>query len=236
MLQLPYRDHARHMAHPLSSSGSVSLAPRHAIIYVLRPIPGGMRSSEGGVHLLLLTLGDMGCVASCAVSAIGAWLGNGRGAGVPGCRAADGGMCGRSSVHLYSSKWMADILGISMNTTSSSTLMHQVLRLRVRRRRKFIESISYYAAHSTFACLSLTLWNIREKRLATTGCVFDKILDNRETRPLTNASDVIQLTWRKPISTTSLCEESAIEGQTFPLNVLYQSLDLDLNFSAAAAV
>ena len=142
MLKLPHMDHARHMTLPLSSAGGVSRAPRHADMQVLRPIPGGRRSSEGGVHLLLPPLDALVCVSSCDVLVIGSWLGAGHGAGVPGCRASGGGMCRRSSVRMSRSKRRTDILGRLVSTTSSLTLMHQVLRSRVGRRRKCIGDIS----------------------------------------------------------------------------------------------
>ena len=63
------------------------------------------------------------------------------------------------------------MLGISMSPASSSTLIHQVLRLRVRRLSKFIGSTSYSAAHSNLACLSLVLWRIKERRSSMRGCV-----------------------------------------------------------------
>ena len=58
---------------------------------------------------------------------------------------------------MSSSKRRADMLGRLVLTASSLTLMHQVLRLRVGRRRKYIGGISYSYAQSTLACLSLAL-------------------------------------------------------------------------------
>ena len=135
-LQLPHRDHARHMILLLSSTGSVSLAPRHAAMQVLRSIPGRNRRSAGGVHLLLLPLGAHGWVVSGAV--LGAWIGVVCCVGMLGCRVAGGGMCGRSSARLSRSKRRADMLGRLISTASSSTMMHHMLRSRVRRRRKCI--------------------------------------------------------------------------------------------------
>ena len=184
---------------PLSSAVSVSRAPRHAAMQVLRPIPGGRRSSEGGLHLILPPLGALGWVVSCAVTALGAWFGAGRGAGVPGCRASRGGMCGRSSMRLSRLKRREAMLGILISPTSSSTLMQQVLRSRVRRRRKCIESIYYSYAQSTLARLSPTLWHIMEKRSATRVCVSDHSVANRDARPSATSSAVTQPMWRRPL-------------------------------------
>ena len=135
-------DHARHMTIPFSRASGVSQAPRDADMQVLGPITGGRRSSDGGVHLLLPPLDALVCVSSCDVLVIGSWLGAGHGAGVPGCRASSGGMCRRSSVRMSRSKRRTDILGRLVSTASSLTLMHQVLRSRVGRRRKCIGGIS----------------------------------------------------------------------------------------------
>ena len=108
---MPHRDHSRHMVLPLSSAGSVSPAPIHAAMYVLSPIPGGRRRYVGGVHLILPSLGALGCVVSCDVPALGVWLGAGYVAGMMGCRADVGGICGQSSVRLYRLKRRAGMLG-----------------------------------------------------------------------------------------------------------------------------
>ena len=92
MLQLLHRDHARYMTLPLSSAGSVSPAPIHADMRILRPIPGVGRSYVGGVHLLLPPLSALGLVVCFSVTALGAWLVSGRDAGMPGCRASGEGM------------------------------------------------------------------------------------------------------------------------------------------------
>ena len=92
MLQLLRRDHDRHMTIPLSRYGSVSLAPIYAAMQILMPIPGGRRILVGGVNLFLPHLGALSCVTDYAVPAIDTWLGDGRGMGVPGFRAAGGGI------------------------------------------------------------------------------------------------------------------------------------------------
>ena len=43
--------------------------PIHAAMQVPSPIPGGRRSSAGGVHLILTPLGALGWVVGCAVVA-----------------------------------------------------------------------------------------------------------------------------------------------------------------------
>ena len=98
MLQLPHRDHRRHIMIMLSSYGSVSPAPRHDSMQVMRPITGVRRSSEGGAQLLLIPLVALGFVADCSIPDLEAWLVTGDGMGIPGCRAANGGIFRRSSV------------------------------------------------------------------------------------------------------------------------------------------
>ena len=220
MLQLTHRDHTRHITLPLSRSGSVSTEPRHASMQVLRPIPGCRRSFAGSVHLILTPLGDLGWVIGCTVAALGACFGAGCGADVPGCRDSDGGMCGRSSVRMSSSKLRGDMLWKSMSPAYYYTLMHQVLKLRVRRRRKFIRIIFYSAAQSTLACLSLALWRIRDRRSTTRSCVSNHSIASRETSTLATASAVTQLTWNETLSFASRWADSAIEGRTLHLNAL----------------
>ena len=118
MLQLPHRDYVRHMMLPLSSAGSASLVTRHAVMQVLRPIPGGRSSSAGGVQLILSLLCDLGEVFSCTGAALGTWLSAGRGTGELGRRAAYRGMCGRLR---------KEILGRSINPASYSIHIYQLL-------------------------------------------------------------------------------------------------------------
>ena len=72
-------------------------------------------------------------------------------------RVSVGGMRGLSIVLMLSSNQRADMLGRLMSSAYSSTLMHQVLRSRVRRRRKLIGSILYFSTQSTRNRLSLAL-------------------------------------------------------------------------------
>ena len=67
-------------------------------------------------------------------------------------------------------------------------------------------------------------------------CVSDHSVSNRISRPLDTASTVTQSTWRGPLSIYSIWDDSTIEVRTFPLNTLSQSLAVDLNLLAAAAV
>ena len=136
-------------------------------------------------------------------------------------------MCGRSSMNLSSLKRRAEMLGRSMSPTSSSKIMHHVLRSRVRHQRKFIGRISYSSAQSTLSSISLVLWHIRESRSATRVCVSDRSVNNRAARTSYAASAVTQLTGRGALSIVSSWVESSIAGQTSPLNTFSQSLALD---------
>ena len=100
--------------------------------------------------LLDLTVLVLSCELSILVffaSCAGAvdWICFVCGMGVLGWRVSGGGICGLSSVLLLRSNRRADMLGISMSPASSSTLMHLLLRFRVRRQIKCIERILYYA-------------------------------------------------------------------------------------------
>ena len=112
-------------------------------------------------------------------------------------------MCGWLSVLLLILKHRADLLGILMHPASSSTLMHQVLRLRVRQQMKCIGRISYSDTQSTLVCLSLALCNTRESRSTTRGWVSNHSVARRLTRTLSVASSVSQLTWIRPLSIAS---------------------------------
>ena len=61
--------------------------------------------------------------------------------GVPGKRVSDGGMCGFSRLLLSGSNWRSDMLGIVIPPIYYSTLLHQVLRLRVGKWRKYTSDI-----------------------------------------------------------------------------------------------
>ena len=75
----------------------------------------------------------------------------------PGANAAGAIMQGQYRVRRSSSKCMADILGRSIPPASYSTMMHQVLILRDRCRRKYMGSISYSTLQYMHACISLLL-------------------------------------------------------------------------------
>ena len=131
---------------------------------------------------------------------------------------------------------MVDMMGGSISTASSSTLVHQVLRLRVRWTREFIGIISCYATHSTLTSLYLMLCRIRERSSATEGYVSDYSVANRAVSSSAAVSAETQSAWRRPLATASVWEDSSIEGQTLPLSTLLQSLELAPNLSAYATV
>ena len=67
---------------------------------VLRPIPGGIRRSADGNILLLPFLGARCWVVAYAGAVLGAYIGVGRVAGIPGCWVAGCGMCEWLSLRL----------------------------------------------------------------------------------------------------------------------------------------
>ena len=117
MLQLPYKHHSRPTKVPVSSAGSIYMAPRHAMMQVLRPILGVSRRSTVFFHLILPALDARVWVVVCAGAALGAWIGIGRSTGVPEWRVDGGGMCGHSSVYLLSSKQREEIMGRPIHST-----------------------------------------------------------------------------------------------------------------------
>ena len=77
------------------------------------------------------------------------------------------------------------MLGRSIYPTSYSTLMHQVLRQIVKRRRKFIGRVSYFSAQST---LTLDFCLMRESRSATSRWVSDHKLVRSAVKPSADSS------------------------------------------------
>ena len=67
------------------------------------------------------------------------------------------GMWGESKVCQPGSKCITAMMGMSIPPASSSTIMHQVLRLRDTLWRKCIDIIAQYASQSTHPLLSLSL-------------------------------------------------------------------------------
>ena len=103
----------------------------------------------------------------------GAWIGGYWVEGVQGERESGGGICVLLSARLSKSNHSEDILGSYMSTTSSSTLIHHVLRSSVRRWSKYIGRISYSASQSTLTRRSLALCCTRDMRSATRVWVSD---------------------------------------------------------------
>ena len=153
----------------------------------------------GSIHLILPPLVAWSWVDAGEEAVIGAWIGVGNSAGVTGWRVTGGGMHGISSVLLLRSNCRGDMLGISMFPASYSTLIHQVLRLRVSCQRKYIFRILHSVSQSTIASISLVLCRIRERRSDTRVCVYDHIFDRMVARPSSTASSVTQSTWNGPL-------------------------------------
>ena len=124
----------------------------------------------------------------------------------------------------------------SMYPTSSSTLIHQVLRERDRRWSKFIGRISYSSNQSTLACLYLALWNTREIRSATRGWVSNHRVASRAVRSSAAAYTTIQSTWHGPLWTDRSWEDSAMKGCTFTCSTLYHSCTFAISISTDAAM
>ena len=136
---------------------------------------------------------------------------------------------------LSSSEFRVDMLRKSISPASSSTLMYQGLRSRVRQLRKCIGSISYSSAQSSLAHICLVLWNTRERRSSTRGWVYDQSFTNRVVMPSDADFSVTQLVWHGPLMIVSSWEDSVIEGKTLTLNTFSHSLALDRSFSSTAA-
>ena len=128
------------------------------------------------------------------------------------------------------------MLRISMSPISSSTLMHQVLRLKVRWRRKFIGSISYSADHSTISLLSLELCRTRESRSTTRVWVYNHRVFIRAVSNYSATSRFTQLKWIGALSMERSCDEYAIKGSMFPISMFSNSLALAIRISDAASV
>ena len=190
--------------------------PIHAGIQVLRPIPSGRRRSVGDIHLLRPPMGEQGWIGSGKGSSLGAWLSVCCDVGVLGWRVSGRGMCSLLSGLLSSSNRRADILGRLMPPASSLTLMRQVLRSRVRRRRKLIERFLYSASQSTHCHLSLELCSTRERRSANRGWVSYHGVMRMAVWPSSEASAITQSTWHGPLSTASSCKDSFIKGKMLP--------------------
>ena len=111
-----------------------------------RPVPWEFIWPSVDFQRLLTHCDTQGAAGSCEGAGLGAYMGGAlEVAGVPIASAAGTGMRGRSSVCLSSPKRMVAMLGRSMSTISSSTLMRQVMRSRGRRRRKCMGMILYSA-------------------------------------------------------------------------------------------
>ena len=158
--------------------------------------------------------------------ALGAWLSGTMDSGVPGEKDYGAVMWGCSSVLLSNSKRRYDILSRSMSPTFSLTLIHQVLRYRVRRWIKFIGRISYSDAQSTLARLSLEFCITRDSRFVTSSWVTNYKLASSAVIPSSTTSTATQSTFRGPLLTARICEDFAIDGSTFPLSTLSQRLSL----------
>ena len=119
----------RLMTMPLSSDGSVSPAPRQADMKERRPVTGGRRSYSGGVQRFLLPHGSQGAAGAGEGAGLAIWMGGAlEGSGVPSASDAGAGTGGRSSECLSSFNSMVSMIRRSMPTTSSSTIVKQVLR------------------------------------------------------------------------------------------------------------
>ena len=122
-----------------------------------------------------------------------------------------------SGIHPFSSKQRAVMLGRSIYPTSYSTLMHQVLRQIVKRRRKFIGRVSYFSAQST---LTLAFCLKREIISATSGWVSDHKVSRSTVKPSENSSVITQSTCRGELSMVRSCEYLATNGCTLPCSAL----------------
>ena len=101
-------------------------------------------------------------------------------------------MCGQSRLRLFRSNLIANILGKYMLPVFSSTLMHQVLSSRDRRRRKCIGRILCSAAQSMYVHLSLEMWYTREISYSTIGWDSDHRDAISTSKPSNSASDIKQ--------------------------------------------